>query len=160
MKYFLPIFLLISINVIGQEYYTKKYEPFNEKIKSPEEFLGYPIGSEHTRHDNIINYFEELANNSDRAILKTYGKTHEGRKLVMLVISSPENLNNIEEIQKKHLSKYQLLRKTKNGLAIVKVEKNTCQGCRIALTTAELQKIIQLKDLIQCKMCNRILYVS
>tara|TARA_B100000686_G_C16806904_1_gene992030 strand:- start:5434 stop:7956 length:2523 start_codon:yes stop_codon:yes gene_type:complete len=104
MKYFLPIFLLISINVIGQEYYTKKYEPFNEKIKSPEEFLGYPIGSEHTRHDNIINYFEELANNSDRAILKTYGKTHEGRKLVMLVISSPENLNNIEEIQKKHLS--------------------------------------------------------
>lgn len=64
------------------------------------------------------------------------------------------------KIQKNHLSKYQLLRETKNGLAIVKVEKNTCQGCRIALTTAELQKIIQLKDLIQCKMCNRILYVS
>ena len=64
------------------------------------------------------------------------------------------------QIPKNQLSKYQMLRETKNGLAIVKVEKNTCQGCRIALTTAELQKIIQLKDLIQCKMCNRILYVS
>jgi len=64
------------------------------------------------------------------------------------------------KIKKNHLSQYELLRKTKNGLAIVKVEKNTCQGCRIALTTTELQKIIQLKDIIQCKMCNRILYVS
>ena len=64
------------------------------------------------------------------------------------------------KIQKNHLSKYKLLRETKNGLAIVKVEKNTCQGCRIALTTTQVQKIIQLKDIIQCKMCNRILYVS
>ena len=64
------------------------------------------------------------------------------------------------KIQKNHLSKYKLLRETKNGLAIVKVEKNTCQGCRISLTTTQVQKIIQLKDIIQCKMCNRILYVS
>ena len=65
-----------------------------------------------------------------------------------------------KKIHKNHLSKYEVLRKTKNGLAIAKVEKNTCQGCRIALTTTELQKIIQLKDLIQCKMCNRILYIN
>ena len=68
-----------------------------------ESFLEYPIGSEHTRHDNIISYFKNLALKSDRAILKFYGKTHEGRKLPLLIISSPENISKIDEIQKKHL---------------------------------------------------------
>lgn len=103
MKYILAFFLLTSSYLSAQKYFTEKYQPFNSQIESPESFLGYPIGSEHTRHDNIISYFKDLAKNSDRAILRFYGKTHEGRKLAMLVISSPENLKNIDEIQEKHL---------------------------------------------------------
>ena len=103
MKYLLAFFLLTFQYLSAQKYFTEKYQPFNSHIESPESFLGYPIGSEHTRHDNIISYFKDLAKNSDRAILRFYGKTHEGRKLAMLVISSPENLKNIDEIQEKHL---------------------------------------------------------
>tara|TARA_B100000780_G_scaffold273903_1_gene238118 strand:+ start:441 stop:2969 length:2529 start_codon:yes stop_codon:yes gene_type:complete len=103
MKYILTLFLLISSQLSAQKYFTEKYEPFNSEIESPESYLGYPIGSEHTRHDNIISYFKNLANSSDRAILKFYGKTHEGRRLPMLVISSPENLKNMDQIQKRHL---------------------------------------------------------
>ena len=103
MKYLLPLCLLISIQVSAQKYFTEKYEPFNSEIETPEIFLGYPIGSEHTRHDNIISYFKNLALKSDRVILKFYGKTHEGRRLPMLVISSPKNLKNIDQIQKRHL---------------------------------------------------------
>ena len=103
MKYLLTLFSLISLNVSAQKYFTEKYEPYSSEIESPESFLSYAIGSEHTRHDNIISYFKNLANSSDRAILKFYGKTHEGRRLPMLVISSPENLKNMDQIQKRHL---------------------------------------------------------
>ena len=103
MKYLLTLFSLISLNISAQKYFTEKYEPYSSEIESPESFLGYPIGSEHTRHDNIISYFKNLADKSDRAILKFYGKTHEGRRLPMLIISSPENLKNIDQIQKRHL---------------------------------------------------------
>ena len=103
MKYLLAFILLISFELSAQKYFTEKYEPFNSEIESPESFLGYPIGSEHTRHDNIVSYFKNIAEKSDRAILTFYGKTHEGRKLPMLIVSSPENLKNIDQIQKRHL---------------------------------------------------------
>ena len=103
MKQLIILCLFISIQASAQKYFTEKYQPFNLNIESPESFLEYPIGSEHTRHDNIISYFKNLALKSDRAILKFYGKTHEGRKLPLLIISSPENISKIDEIQKKHL---------------------------------------------------------
>jgi len=103
MKQLATLCLIISMQASAQKYFTEKYQPFNSEIETPELFLGYPIGSEHTRHDNIISYFQNLALKSDRAILKFYGKTHEGRKLPILVISSPENISKINQIQERHL---------------------------------------------------------
>ena len=88
---------------LGQSYFTERYEPFQTKIPAPETFLEYEIGSQHTRHDQIVSYFQSLATQSDRAQISFYGKTHEGRKLTMLIVSSKENLAQIEAIQKKHL---------------------------------------------------------
>lgn len=87
----------------AQDYYFKKYQPFDTAIPSPEEFLGYPIGKHHTRHDLIVAYLSKLAEVSDRASIHEYGKTHEGRKLVILTVTTPENLTNIESLRKKHL---------------------------------------------------------
>ncbi|MDC6352113.1 M14 family metallopeptidase [Zeaxanthinibacter sp. PT1] len=88
----------------AQEYFLKNYEPFNSEIPSPEAFLGYGIGEMHTRHDLIVSYLEKLAEVSDRASISYYGKTHEGRKLVMLNISTPEQLDNLEDLRQKHLA--------------------------------------------------------
>ena len=41
---------------------------FNASIPTPEKFLGYAIGSHHTRHDKIVEYFKELDRLSDRVI--------------------------------------------------------------------------------------------
>ena len=87
----------------SQEYFLENFGPFNENIQSPEEFLGYEIGYQHTRHDLILAYFKYLSSVSERANLINYGKTHEGRSLVLLTISSSENLKNLEEIKIKHL---------------------------------------------------------
>ena len=87
----------------SQEYFLENFGPFNENIQSPEEFLGHEIGYQHTRHDLILAYFKYLSSVSERANLINYGKTHEGRSLVLLTISSSENLKNLEEIKIKHL---------------------------------------------------------
>lgn len=97
------LFLGVSLPSFSQDYFLAGKGPFNPDIPSPEEFLEYPIGSQHTRHDQIVAYFMELAELSDRASIYVYGKTHEGRKLVMLTITSPQNLQNLESIKQQHL---------------------------------------------------------
>jgi hypothetical protein len=103
-KLLLGIFLAcITFSVSAQDYFFKKFHPFNTEVPSPEEFLGYGIGDRHTRHDLIVAYLTKLSEVSDRASIHQYGQTHEGRKLVILTISSPENLNNLEQLKQKHL---------------------------------------------------------
>ena len=97
------IFFLFVLHANAQDYYYKEYQPFNEKIPSPEEFLGYKIGEYHTRHDLIVAYLEKLAELSDRASIEIYGKTNENRRLTMLTITTPENHQNIENHKEKHL---------------------------------------------------------
>ena len=57
------------------------------------------------------------------------------------------------------LSRYESLLKRKNGQAVAKVERGTCQGCRLALTTMELQRARNARGLVHCSSCQRILYV-
>ncbi|WP_273566355.1 M14 metallopeptidase family protein [Maribacter halichondriae] len=104
LRRLLLLVLFCGTTLYGQDYFLKKYEPYNDKILSPEQFLGYGIGEQHTRHDLIVAYLEKLAEVSDRASIHYYGKTHEGRKLVILTITTPENLSNLDDLKKQHLA--------------------------------------------------------
>ena len=94
---------LVCAQLQGQSYFTEQYKPFDDAIYSPETFLGYEIGSQHTRHDQIVAYLAYLATASNNAQISYYGKTHEGRKLPILAISKQEHLSKINEIQKNHV---------------------------------------------------------
>ena len=96
-------FLLICISIPAQDYYLESYQPFDAKIPSPEQFLGYPIGDHHTRHDRIVSYFETLAALSDRASLETYGQTYGHRPLIMLTVTSENHLSQIDQLREQHL---------------------------------------------------------
>lgn len=98
------LFLLLTSTVFAQDYFTERYQPFQATIPSPESFLEYEIGSQHTRHDQIVSYLETLAASSENARITYYGKTHEGRKLPLLIIGSQENLAQLEDIKKQHLA--------------------------------------------------------
>ena len=96
--------IIISFNYsYTQDYFLDNFGPYNESIQSPEDFLGYEIGYQHTRHDLILSYFKYLSAVSERADLIIYGKSYEGRTLTLLSISSEENLKNLEEIKTEHL---------------------------------------------------------
>ena len=87
----------------AQDYFLENNGPYLSNIQSPEEYLGYEIGFEHTRHDLIVAYLKYLSNVSEKAKIVKYGESHEGRDLIMLTVSSTENLNNLEKIKDEHL---------------------------------------------------------
>ena len=74
------------------------------QLKSPEEFLGYKIGSRYTPHWKIVNYFNHVAVNAPAVMkLQQYGETNEGRPLLLAFISSADNIQHLESIRKNNL---------------------------------------------------------
>ncbi|WP_229333623.1 M14 family zinc carboxypeptidase [Glaciecola sp. MH2013] len=101
--------MLLSLSVKAGELTDLSYLPqgqnYNQSIPLPEEVLGYPVGTWHVRHDQLVAYMYAVAEASDRVSIKEIGRTHEHRPLLLLTISSPENLTNIDEIKKQHLDR-------------------------------------------------------
>ncbi|MCS6968676.1 MAG: M14 family zinc carboxypeptidase [Cytophagales bacterium] len=86
-------------------YFYPNSGPMNAAIPTPEQFLGYPIGSYHTRYDRIVAYFETLARLSDKAQLEVLGNTYENRPLIALIVTSAANQSRLEEIRQRHLQR-------------------------------------------------------
>jgi Zinc carboxypeptidase len=74
------------------------------QIQSPAEFLGYQVGTKFTRHHQIVGYFNEVAKAAPSKVkLIPYGKTNEGRDLLVAAISSPENIAQLDNIRKHNI---------------------------------------------------------
>lgn len=91
-KIILATTLLFSYIILAQE------------IKSPSEFLGYQLGTQFTRHHEVVDYYQYLASvATDRVQLHEYGKTNERRPLLLAYITSATNMQNLETIRQEHL---------------------------------------------------------
>lgn len=71
---------------------------YDAKVPMPENVLGWQVGTWHVRHDQLLSYMRAVASSSPRVRLEVIGHTHERRELVQLVISSPENLERLDDI--------------------------------------------------------------
>ena len=72
--------------------------------KSPDQFLGYKLGSRYTPHYKIVNYFRHIEETAPRvAKLEQYGETNEGRPLLLAYVASPENAARLESIRMNNL---------------------------------------------------------
>ena len=72
-------------------YYFPTAQQFDAKVPSPQQFLGYDIGSQYTRHDQLVAYFNELARVSDRVTVEVIGQSYEHRPLLLVTITSPRH---------------------------------------------------------------------
>lgn len=70
-----------------------------QKIQSPSEFLGYKLGEQFTPHHRVVEYFRYLAGASNSIKLQEYGKTYEGRPLMLAYIGTPANVGRLEDIR-------------------------------------------------------------
>ena len=75
-----------------------------QMLKSPDEFLGYKLGSKYTPHFKIVNYFNYVAATvTNQNKVEQYGETNEGRPLLLSFIASAENFAKLEDIRKNNL---------------------------------------------------------
>lgn len=83
---------LFAFSVVGQQF------------KSPDEFLGYPLGEQFTPHHKIVSYFQQAAAAMPAMMkLEQYGSTGEGRPLLLAFVASAQNLARLEDIRKNNL---------------------------------------------------------
>ncbi|WP_115461568.1 M14 family metallopeptidase [Winogradskyella aurantiaca] len=76
----------------------------SQQVSSPETTLGYPIGTQFSRHHQVVDYFKTVADEvPDWVQLEQYGLTNERRGLYVAYVSSPSNMNRLEEIRNNHL---------------------------------------------------------
>src|SRR5215217_3095766 len=75
------------------------------QLQSPEQFLGYKIGTRYTPHWRIVDYFKHVAASAPAMVkLQPYGQTNEGRPLMVAYISAAANLSNLETIRTNNLN--------------------------------------------------------
>ena len=115
-KIILAIFTF-SISVSGQEIDLPNNIPgvsYNSSISLPQEILGHKIGLRHTRTDQVVDYFEALASQSNRLIVNDHAISHEGRRLIHAVVTHPDNHKRLESIRRANLSLSDSPEKIKN----------------------------------------------
>jgi len=119
----LLFFLFLSIKTFTQEYHVKldyflpKNISYNQDIPTPASVIDHEIGDWHITHDKLVQYMYALAESSDRISIENRGRTFEGRPLLLLYISAPNNLSNLEKIRENHIAL------TENGSDNIEVTK-------------------------------------
>ena len=71
--------------------------PHDPTVPTPHDVLGFTPGARPARHADVVRYLEALDAASPRVHLERYGRTHEGRDLLLLFVSSEQVLARREE---------------------------------------------------------------
>ncbi|MEP0985508.1 M14 metallopeptidase family protein [Ekhidna sp.] len=114
------------------------------QVQSPKDFLGYELGEKFSRHHQVVDYFTYLSENSEKVTLQQYGKTYEGRPLLISFVSSAENLENLEQIRLDNLKRTGIEEGTPNtNIPIVWLSYNV-HGNESSSTEASMATIYEL----------------
>src|SRR4051812_13026600 len=67
-------------------------------LQTPEQFLGFKVGADNklVRWDKIVEYMKLAAANSDRVRFRELGKTSSNNPFIVLEISAPDTLKNLD----------------------------------------------------------------
>lgn len=87
------------------DYYLPADVTYDPRVPTPEQFLGFQIGAWHLRSELLTAYLRAVAAAApDRVKFEIVGHTHERKPLVVLTISSPDNLRRLETLRAEHLA--------------------------------------------------------
>ena len=90
------------------------------EVSTPAQSLGFELGQWHARHDQIEQYFRELALQAPAlSKFEVIGRTHQQRPLLQLTISSAANMAKLEQIREQHLAGIQSASAASTDLPLV-----------------------------------------
>ena len=135
------VLLSLQSSAKSLDFYFDEKINFDPAIPTPESVLGYQVGDWHVRHDQLVTYMQLLAEKSDRISIEVIGYSHEQRPLVLLTITNPARLNNIDAVQKQHLSQSLSGKKIEQNSPVItwmgySVHGNEASGSNAALLVA------------------------
>jgi hypothetical protein len=100
------VFIVSNASAVESDLdYLPANQNYDPAIPKPEAILGYPVGTWHVRHDQVVMYMQALAQASDRISLEVTGYTHEQRPLLLLTFTAAENQANVEQMRQAHLAR-------------------------------------------------------
>lgn len=88
-----------STTDIPLSYYMPSGITYDSAIPEPQDFFGFQVAEWNAGYDQILRYFEKLAEISPRAHFEIIGYTYEKRPQVILTISSPNNIAKLDQIK-------------------------------------------------------------
>ena len=119
---------------------TERIEEAQNKKSEQETKLGEARAAWEIRQAELQAAIKEL--NVERA-------GFEGQRSKLTEVLDPTSLQH-----------YEVLRKSKGGLAVVKVQRGLCQGCRMSLPTHQQQSVRNGRQTVLCSSCGRMLFLS
>lgn len=96
------IYLAYLVLVLVSSGFLAPLVKAQNKVTSPREFFGFELGSDRkiARWDKIVDYFYLLEKESGKLKVVNMGPSTEGNPFLLVIISSPENLENVEGLRK------------------------------------------------------------
>ena len=159
----------------------KKYQTQMYQVKTNKEYTALQEEIGRTRADNsiieeaILNLFDEIdAKNKNIAKEKDFLKAEEakfsdekkrliaeeGRIKTELEGLKGEREDLSAKVDKGILKKYDRIIKNKDGLAVVTITNDACQGCFRVLPPQVTNEVKMNEELVFCEYCARILYIE
>jgi hypothetical protein len=94
----IPIHFVLVLIVLG---FMAEVAQAQKKITSPQEFFGFELGSDRkiARWDKIVDYYKLLETESNKLKVVDMGPSTMGHSFLLVIISSPENLANLERLR-------------------------------------------------------------
>ena len=101
---------------------------------SPEDFFGFPMGADRqlAHWDDMVRYYELLANVSDRVVVEELGKTTLGHPYLLVTVSSPDTIRDLPRFKAmqrqladpRHTTEAEAEKIARDGKAVVLVGAN------------------------------------
>ena len=118
----------------------------------------------------IMEQVEQLTNETgeEKTVLKTEKKLVDEEKEKVKSAIDELNRGKKTKLSKRDkqaqavngtmIKKYEILRKRRNGLAIVNVQDGVCQGCFMNLPPQKYNMLLRGDQVLECPSCQRLIY--
>ena len=158
-----------------------KHEEEKYKVKSKEEFsaLEKEISQVEEEKEKVEDFLLELMEKEEELVqnlpflevkVKQIRKDcqKKGNILKLDLDNVIHRIRQLENSREKIISqldsiffqRYEQLRKTREGLAVVSVKNGICDGCNVRISPSLMARVRRGEEIVCCENCSRILYIS
>jgi predicted nucleic acid-binding Zn-ribbon protein len=112
--------------------------------------------------EKSVSAAEETRREQERLRSQEEARLREGQaaEQTALATLSAQREAALSAVTAEDLEQYNALRRTKRGVAVVRLESGACSGCGVTAASARIDSARSGQEIVQCSNCGRILYLG